>query len=210
MTPINDPEDPRLLRLHAERLVRRDIDQLLAVCEFALQDGMIDQREAEGILTWLDNHSSSLDVWPANVLYERLKLMLADGHLDENEEGELLGLVMSIAQPPLESGRASASLPLNEPPPEIAFPDHSFCFTGVFDFGTRADCHAAIEAHNGIPAKSITKSLNYLVIGKIGSDCWLHTTFGSKIAKAIELRDAGFPIKIVSEAHWVGHLKSHD
>lgn len=201
-----DPEDPRLLRLHAERLVRRDIDQLLAVCEFSLQDGLIDQAEAENILLWLQNHSSSLDTWPASVLYDRLRSMLADGRLDEDEEGELLGLVMSIAKPQTEARREPATLPVDSPQPVIEIPNRSFCFTGVFDFGSRSDCHAALEARGGIPAKSITKSLNYLVIGNVGSDCWRHATFGSKILKAVEYRESGVPLMIVSEGHWVSCL----
>lgn len=36
---VDDPEDPVLLRVHAKRLISRDIDQLLGICEFALQDG---------------------------------------------------------------------------------------------------------------------------------------------------------------------------
>ena len=116
MAPINDPGDPRLLHIHAERLIRRDIDQLLGVCEFALQDGHIDQGEAEAILTWLNNHMASLDTWPASVLYDRLRTMLADGVLDDDEQGDLLGLVMSIAKPSVGQPAAISTLGRTGPP----------------------------------------------------------------------------------------------
>lgn len=207
MTRIEDPEDPILQRLHADRLLKRDIDQLLGICEFALQDGIIDQAEAKNILAWLENHRACLDTWPANILYDRLRTMLRDGILDEDEQSDLLGTILAIAKPRTESGHnLPTSLPLDTPPPAIVFTERSFCFTGVFDFGSRNDCHTAIESRGGLPAKGITKKLNYLVIGNIGSDSWLHSSFGHKIAKAIEYRDDGVPLFIISEAHWATSL----
>lgn len=205
---IHDPEDPRLLRIHAKRLIKRDVDQLLGICEFALQDGHVDHDEAEAIFAWLRTHRACLDTWPANILYDRLRAMLADNVLDIDEQGELLGLIASIARPPAEDGtRLASTLPLNIPAPTLQFADRSFCFTGVFEFGTRADCHEAVERQGGMPAKGITKKLHYLVIGNIGSEAWRHTSFGTKIAKAVEYREAGVPIAIISETHWTQHLQ---
>ncbi|HLO65294.1 MAG TPA: BRCT domain-containing protein [Azonexus sp.] len=204
---IEDPADPRLLKAHADRLRKRDIDQLLGICEFALQDGHVDQGEAEAILAWLNNHRACVDTWPANVLYDRLQSMLLDGVLDDSEQGELLSLVMSIVRPRAADGLAvAATLPVNDPAPAIVFTERTFCFTGVFDFGTRAACQAAIQVRGGIAADGISKKLHYLVIGNIGSEVWRHTSFGNKIAKAIEYRDSGLPLVIVSEAHWAQQL----
>lgn len=202
-------EDPAALsRLHGDRLIQRDIDQLLGICEFALQDGHIDQDEAENILIWLNNHRECIDTWPAKVIYDRLQEALSDGILDDEEQRDLLGLVLSIAKPPRpDQGHTAASLPLNTPQPPIDFTGRSFCFTGVFDFGSRNECHAATEGLGGIPAQGITKKLHYLVIGNIGSQFWRHTSFGSKIAKAVEYRDNGLPIAIITEEHWRSYLK---
>lgn len=205
---VNDPEDPIVQRLHAKRLISRDIDQMLGICEFALQDGCIDTHEASAILDWLNNHRSCLDTWPANVLYDRLRYMLADHTLDDEEQRELLSLVMSITRPREEGGELTpSSLPLDTPQPALHFEQKSFCFTGVFDFGSRADCHSAVEARGGIAAKGITKKLHYLVIGNIGSEVWKHTSFGNKIAKAVEYRDQGVPLSIIGESHWASFIK---
>lgn len=205
---FDDPEDPRLKRVHQARLIKRDIDQLLGICEFAIQDGNIDQQEAEAILRWLDNHSQCIDTWPASVLYDRLIEALEDGHLDAREQEELLDLVQQIATLRREDEPAIAtSLPLDTPPPEIIFDDRYFCFTGVFDFGSRAECENAVTKRGGYTLKDVTKKLHYLVIGNIGSEVWKHSTFGNKIAKAVEYRDKGREIIIVSEAHWIKFVK---
>lgn len=204
----NDPQSPAMLAAHTDRLIKRDIDQLLGICEFSLQDGHIDQGEAESILEWLNNHRACIDTWPANVLFDRLRLMLADGALDDDEQGELLSLVMNIARPRTTDGLiVPTSLPLTTPAPDVVFECRSFCFTGVFDFGSRSDCQAAVAARGGVPAAGITKKLHYLVIGNIGSEVWKHTSFGNKIAKAVEYRDSGTPLNIISESHWSSQLR---
>lgn len=204
---VKDPADPRLLRIHGDRLIKRDIDQLLGICEYNLQDGHISQDDAEAIFTWLKNHRASLDVWPASVLYDRLSLMLADGVLDEDEQGDLLSLIMNIARPRRRDGTmAPTALPLDDPKPDLIFESRNFCFTGVFDYGSRNACMNATEQLGGAALKGITKKLHYLVIGNVGSEVWKHTSFGTKILKAIEYREAGLPIAIVSEEHWVSHV----
>jgi NAD-dependent DNA ligase len=168
---------------------------------------MIDQAEAENIFAWLDAHRACLDTWPANILYARLRRMLADGALDDQEQGDLLGLVLQIAQPRTDAGIVVPStLPLDTPPPAVLIEGRSFCFTGVFDFGTRADCQAAVSDRGGICLHGITKKLHYLVIGNIGSETWRHSSFGAKIVKAVDYRESGLPIAVVSEGHWAAHL----
>lgn len=208
MADIKDPEDPRLLRIHADRLIRRDIDGLLGICEFALQDGHIDQGEAESILAWLNAHQECLNAWPANILFDRLRIVLADGNLDDNEQRDLLGLIMEIARPRNQAGEIHPStLPLNDPVPELIFEGRTFCFTGVFDFGQRSLCQEATIQRGGVASNSVTKKLNYLVIGNVGSEVWRHSSFGAKIVKAVEYREAGTKIAIISENYWANHFK---
>lgn len=193
--------------IHEKRLIDRDIDQLLGICEFALQDGMIDQEEAEHIFTWLNNHTTCLDTWPASILYERLLKCLKDGFLDEDEERDMLDLVMSIAAPPIEDKHKPARLPLDTNLDFIEFAGASFCFTGVFDFGSREECISATVALGGKSASGISKKIDYLVVGNVGSEFWKHTTFGNKIKKAVELKEFGANILIVSETFWTEQLK---
>jgi hypothetical protein len=53
---------------------------------------------------------------------------------------------------------------------------------------------------------AITKDLNYLVIGEVGSRDWIHSTHGRKIEKAIDYNDRGCRIAIVTEQHWHNFL----
>ena len=54
----------------------------------------------------------------------------------------------------------------------------------------------------GSNAKSVNKSLNYLVLGTYVTDSWAHENYGRKIEKAMEYRDKGVDLVIITEEHW--------
>lgn len=87
----------------------------------------------------------------------------------------------------------------------IRFENMRFCLTGTFMFGRRRDCEAAIAAKGG-EAGPLRRDTNYLVIGEYATDAWIHSTYGRKIEKAVEMRANNLPIAIVSEAHWRQYL----
>ena len=55
----------------------------------------------------------------------------------------------------------------------------------------------------GTLRKDPIKSTHCVVIGSQVSPDWKHTSFGRKIQKAIELRDGGHPLIILTEQEWV-------
>jgi NAD-dependent DNA ligase len=97
------------------------------------------------------------------------------------------------------------SLPLCDPAPTLTFMGKRYCFTGTFNFGQRKSCEAVV-LERGALVGSITQKTNVLVIGSYATDSWKHSTFGNKILQAVEWRDSGLPISIVSEDHWRKHL----
>lgn len=58
------------------------------------------------------------------------------------------------------------------------------------------------DERGGEIAPGVSKKIHYLVVGEIGNEQWLHSTYGTKIKKAVELREGGSPLAIVSEQHW--------
>ncbi|WP_292663272.1 BRCT domain-containing protein, partial [Nitratifractor sp.] len=73
----------------------------------------------------------------------------------------------------------------------------------VFTVGTRKQCEEIVVERGGKMQKYVTKSTDYLVIGDIGSEHWVHSSYGRKIEKAVNYREVGVPIAIVSENHWI-------
>lgn len=194
---------------HEARIDRRSADALAGLATGIIADGLVNQQEAEFLESWIAQHLSYLEDPVINLLYRRLSDMLADGILDTEESEELLGMLrcfsgMSIGRPsPRDNAFTTPNaLPLNHPAPSMEWNDRLFVFTGVMAYGPRKNCETLVLERNGQIGSGISKKIHYLVVGSIGNDQWLHSTYGTKIKKAVELREAGAPIAIVSEAHW--------
>ncbi|HEY4341604.1 MAG TPA: BRCT domain-containing protein [Steroidobacteraceae bacterium] len=201
------PNVPR--RLASERRVAtRNMDELIGMCRMVLADSAVDDHEARFLLDWIEKNYLAASEWPGNILYPRLAAAMADGHLDPEEEAELLQVLAKVAGgPPAAAGPAvSGAVPYDDPPPTIAFPSNCFVLTGQFVYGPRTKITAVIESRGGHVASAVSKKCNYLVVGTFGSDEWLHSTHGTKIIKAIELKQDGTPIRILTERHWTDQL----
>ena len=191
-------------RFHRSRIGDRQVDTLIGVCKGLIADGKVDQREAEFLQAWLVQNRSVADNPVIQNLLQRVDAMLQDGVLDADESTELLGVLQALSGDASEVGELArtSGLPTDDPMPAVAFPGKSFLFTGTCAYGTRAQCRAAVEARGGINAKSVTKSLDYLVLGTYVTDSWMHETFGRKIEKAVDYRARGAALAIITEAHW--------
>jgi len=190
---------------HEARIDRRSADALVGIAAGLAADGKINLQEAEFLKSWIENHLSHLSDPVVNLLYKRLASMLSDGVLDAEESTELLEMLHQFAGLPVGSVQTfttPTSLPLNNPPPVLSWADKVFIFTGVMAYGPRKDCESLILERGGLIGGSVSKKVHYLVIGSIGNDQWLHSSYGTKIKKAVELRESGVPIAIVSEEHW--------
>jgi len=187
----------------------RQTDTLIGLSKGLLADGSVNQKEAEYLHNWLvQNHNVSNNPMIQN-LFERIDVMLEDGILDDEESHELFTLLGSLTG---ESGvmgevAKTVSLPIDMPPPSINFNGATFMFTGTCVFGTRKQCQEEIDSLGCLNANSVSKKVNYLVLGTYVTDSWAHETFGRNIEKAIKYREEGVPLAIITEEHW---LKERD
>lgn len=190
---------------HEARIDRRSADALVGIAAGLAADGKINQQEAEFLKSWIETHLCHLGDPVVNILYRRLAGMLSDGVLDDDESTELLEMLHQFAGLPVGSEQiftTPCSLPLDNPAPALSCSDRVFLFTGVMAYGPRKECELLIVERGGLIGGSVTKKVHYLVVGSIGNDQWLHSSYGTKIKKAVELRESGVSIAIISEEHW--------
>ncbi|WP_328187844.1 BRCT domain-containing protein [Marinobacter sp. OP 3.4] len=192
-------------KFNRKNIQDRQIDTLIGLSKGVSADGNVNQAEAEFLMSWLVQNRQSSDNPIIINLLEKVSAMLEDGILDREESIELLAILQKISGENSEIGELAktSSLPINDPLPEITFEGSSFLFTGTCAFGTRKQCHEATESLGGTIAKGVNKSLDYLILGTYVTDSWVHETFGRKIEKAIEYREKGLPVVILTEEHWL-------
>lgn len=191
----------------ASRRGDRATDELIGICRGVLADGHVNAQEAEFLLSWIERNARFRNQWPFETLYERLISILEDGVIDPEESADLHDTLARFVggehdDPIAEITSAGTTLPLDAPPPNIHFTGHVFVVSGTFDFGKRKVVTAEIVCRGGQVANGISRSVNYLVIGELGSRDWIHSNSGRKIESAIAIRASGVPLSIVHEAHW--------
>lgn len=191
-------------RYNRKNIQDRQIDTLIGLSKGIAADSTVNQHEAEFLRDWLIQNRHSDNPVIINLL-EKVSGMLEDNVLDSDESSELLSILRQISGEPSEIGELakSSSLPINHPLPSLVFEGSKFLFTGTCAFGTRKQCQAAIEDLGGVNVGGVTKSLDYLVLGTYVTDSWAHESYGRKIEKAVDYRNSGVPLAIVSEEHWL-------
>lgn len=207
--PLDDNGQPLSTSLAWSKVVDRQVDEAIGLCKGVLADGHVNSAEATFLLNWLQTNQHAADKWPANVLYPRIRSMLADGVIDDEEEQELLTLLMGITGKPginVTGTNASTTLPFDDPAPRVNFSGELFCLTGTFACGPRREVEQAVASRGGRCKSSPCKKTAFLVVGEVGSRDWIHSTFGRKIEKAVELRDGGAGIAIIPEERFFDYL----
>ena len=203
MSSIVDP----YLKFNHRSVSDRQVDTLIGLCKGIVADGVVNQQEAEFLQNWLAANEIAVMSNPVTcTLLDRVDAMLADGVLDREEAEELLAALHSFSGEPPEVGEfiKTTGLPVDHPEPRVGFSDSTFCFSGTFAYGTRRECEALVTSLGGVNQKTVTRSLDYLVLGAYVTPSWAHESFGRKIEKAVSYRDdRGDPLVIVSESHWI-------
>lgn len=197
--------------LNRNRRQTRTADELIGLCRGLLADGEVNVAEAKFLADWIARNRDAQGDPMVSALYRRIDDALSDGVLEPSEEADLLtalhGYIGGEAQHAVVASQ-STWLPLDDPEPPIQFHGTIFVVTGTFVFGARRLVTAATEQRGGTIGADVRTDTNVLVIGETASRDWVHSSYGRKIMKAVEYREKGYPIAIITEAHWRNALGS--
>lgn len=207
---IEKVDSPLIKAYRSEAVIDRQIDELIGVIKGVTADGIVTQAEVEYLLCWMDANRKASTLWPAKVIYPRLVDAIHGGAMSIEKESEILDLLIRAVggNTATRDGHESNSskLPYTGMNTPVTFEGLHFCFTGTFASGSRNWCHGKVVERGGNSVGTISKKLNYLVVGDIGSENWLHSTHGRKIEKAVKYNADGCNIAILSEEYWHAHL----
>lgn len=217
---LDEHGQPLNRNLSAKRLTHRTIDELIGLCKGIQADGILHIEEVRFLAQWLKDSLSTIKVWPASILAERINKIMKDGIVDDEEKNDLIELLSEITgyhygheyvnkstgEITENLANASSLLPLDKPVPEVIFENKFFCLTGKFFTGSRKKCEADIIKRGGKIQSSPNKETAYIVIGLLGSSDWKHSTHGTKIEYGVQLKEKGIPLSIISEEHMAKYI----
>ena len=196
-------------RYNRKDIQDRQIDTLIGISKGLIADGRIERIEVDFLQGWLIQAQNTLQSPIIVNLLQKIDSMLCDDQFDDFEALELLNTLRAISGEKSEIGEIAktSTMPVNRPMPTMMFTGKTFLFTGTCAFGTRKQCRTAIEELRGINAKSVTKNVDYLILGTYVTDGWAHESYGRKIERAMKYRERGLPLAIVTEAHWISEAR---
>lgn len=194
---FDDHGQPEHPSINEAKVIRRAISELIGLSKGILADGIVTEHEAGSLASWCYAHRDIANTWPISEAVQIINSDYGQGPTRQFID-QLTGFLQTLASMPNPEENTPSALPLSAPVPEVQIPNRTFVFTGKFEIGTRTMCQLAVEERGGRCADNVNRSVDYLVIGSLASRDWVHSAFGTKILKAVELTRAT-PLKIIDE-----------
>ena len=182
------------------------LNEFLGLISGIVSDDQINEDEFAYLIEWLNKHADLIDdATVKSVVAKMVEFSKLEQITPADEEALVSFLKQTAGIRFLETGAVDVH-PMDHIADSIESMNHeraAICFTGVFNTGTRKEVEAIAIKLGATPRKDPSKSIHYVVIGSQVSPDWKHTSFGRKIQKAIELRESGHPLIILTEQEWV-------
>ncbi len=184
--------------------VQKACEQLKQMISRLMVDSHLGDEEINILNGWLVEHPEVGAIWPITEINEKLNQILSDGIVSEIERDGLEAMLNAVShqsfQTVVEAARNKA---LNFDEPEtLTFEGSVFCLTGNFVRGGKESCELEIVKRGGKISNAVSKKLDYLIVGGLGSPQYKHGNFGTKVEKAIELRAANEKVQVIHEITW--------
>lgn len=192
----------KILNGDLRETARSDMQVLHGILQGIVADGIIQPQELAEVQDWINRHTHLKTMWPYDEIESMIISVLADGIIDASEHSRLIAFLSDFCEllpAPLLGELNHAVTGICAVCPDIVFEGKSFCFTGASDRFNRKNFEALITRLGGTPKSSVSKNLDYLVIGGCGNPCWAFACYGRKVEAAMNLRKAGATIVIVHE-----------
>ena len=133
MTELDDHGQPRNKSFNWERNAERDIAELIGTCKGSLADGVVNAAEADYLRRWTLAHAALIDQHPFREIAVQLERIYRDGAITPDELTYLQKLLERITGWMGESAPEhpkSSRVQLDDPQPDIVFPERGFVLTG--------------------------------------------------------------------------------
>ena len=181
-------------------------NKLLGFLQGISSDGELSDPEIWGLKELLESNPSITENWPGDVIYTRLSQILEDNIIDEDERSDLLEMVKSISGQQFTDTGIAYGMATDFFSEDIILESivgKKVCFTGKFLSGARSFLEKQANELGANVGKSVTKDLDYLIIGSLASRDWKFSSHGRKIESALKNKNNGLSTRILGENLWI-------
>jgi hypothetical protein len=183
-----------------------DMQRLHALLAGIAADSEITETELRGLSDWLYEHEHLKTCWPYEEVESVITTVLHDGKIDAEEHrllhnffSEFVAISDNRTIVNAQIAQTQTIVGLCAVCPDLVFEGKKFGFTGSSSKYSRTQFGEIVERLGGIVAGSVSKKLDYLIIGADGNPCWAYACYGRKVEMAVTLRKEGARILLVHE-----------
>ena len=170
------------------------LQELQGIIFGIMSDNVLTDEEIESLKYWMDTHLALEGNYPFDKIYKCLKKIFEDGIITEDERQELEKVCQHVISP------------LESEPQCVINSDIGgklICLTGDFSSMERKEMEAFLTEQGAIVKKAVSKKLDFLIVGELGSNQWTQGSYGTKIKKALEYNEKGADITILREHDFI-------
>lgn len=153
-------------------------------------DNVLSRDEIFYLKNWLDDNCDLEGNYPFDVVFAEVNNALADGILEQHELDRMLNIFKEFLNPVETKSEHSD---------KIDFTNKTVCLSGEFETGSKNEVGEKIAALGATINQTVTKVVDFLVVGEKGSEAWYCGNYGTKIKKALEMQSKGYHIQILRE-----------
>jgi NAD-dependent DNA ligase len=188
--------------------LKQSLGELLGLARGLMADEELTNSEIRFLHEWLEDRHLMTSSFPGNIIHQRIKDVLEDGVITEEERSHLVETLNMLIEDQLEDLAEQVDLTelWFDEIGLIEFKQARFCLTGNFVYGPQDVCKTAIEQRGGIVKPSVGDEIEFLVVGGLGVDEWRTGGLGTEIERAMRLRASGKSVKIIPEDSWAALL----
>lgn len=180
---------------------------LTGIAAGLVADRVLNDEEIRFLHGWLAAHDELACAWPGDIVFARVRSVMADGIITEGERAHLIQTLQDlIGKPDTLTAAVHVTELAFDDVPTIEFTGQAFCLTGNFVYAPRDVCEHETARRGGILKSGVSKKVRYVVAGSLGSQEWKYGSWGTKIDKAMQLKREGAPILVVREDQWAAAL----
>lgn len=190
-------------------MVTSSIQFLAGMLHGLMADGELSDQEIITLKAWLSANDFLAGTYPFDEINSLLYVVLEDKKITQREREALMALFggvidftssYNLSEKEFSRLRETYSIGgICAVCPEIVFQNKTFCFTGEFYRGKRAEIADVVVQLGGKVRTSVSAKTDYLIVGNAGNPCWAYACYGRKIEQAVSLRKEGASIVIVNE-----------
>lgn len=173
------------------------INILRAILSDIVSDGKVDVQEFEELKTWIRENEKLRGEYPFDNISNKVDEILADGVIQPEELSELVAFIDEWLDPVGHARHKTIT----------SLKDRHVVITGDFEYGCKDDVDKYLVSKGAIIDNNVLKKTELVIVGALGSSAWVAGNYGAKIKKALEYREKGQVIEIISERDFFRETK---